>query len=138
MLTHSMSMSLCSFSFYLYRTKVKTLRVTQWTFVWILSAVKNIPPGREIINRMGGEIQETPQKLTGRGPLRNPPSTTRSPRKTRRSHLALAPPLPLHLPNLTGEETTPTKALTRPGWGLGETMVAPWRGDEDAEVFNLE
>lgn len=52
------------FSFDLLRMlRMKNWRVTQWTFDWTLNAVKNIPPMKEILIRIGEKTWKTPQIL---------------------------------------------------------------------------
>lgn len=65
------------FCFDLLRMAGKKWRATQWTFVWILSAVKNIPPMKEIIIRIGGEIREIPQILVERDLWKSSPNAMR-------------------------------------------------------------
>lgn len=62
MLIQSLSTTLCSVLILL-RMEGKKSRVTQWTFAWILNAVKNIRPMKDIITRIREEMREIPQIL---------------------------------------------------------------------------
>lgn len=76
MLIQSLSTTLCSV-FDLLRTAGKNWKVTRWTFVWILSAVKNIPSMTVVTIRIGDKMWEIPQILVERDLWKSPLNAAR-------------------------------------------------------------